>query len=59
MIHDASFTNCYDSYEYHGNTEIVLTRKRGDSTVWRNWILFDSVEEASEYFNNQCCAEEV
>jgi hypothetical protein len=58
MIHNASSTNYHDSYEYHGNTEIVLTRKRGDLTVWRDWILFDSAEEASEYFNNQCCDEE-
>jgi hypothetical protein len=22
--------------------------------IWRDWILFDSVEEAAEYFNETC-----
>jgi len=58
MINDISRQVCSDSYEYYGNTEIVLNRKRGDVTVWRDWILFDSAEEASEYFNDFCCAME-
>jgi len=44
-----------DVYEYQGNTAILLIRKMGSITVWRDWLLFDSVEEASEYFNTACC----
>ena len=41
-------------YEYHGNTVIERTRKQGSVTIRKDWILFDTVEEASEYFNNDC-----
>jgi hypothetical protein len=40
-----------DCYEYHGSTTIEHKRTQGGETVWTNWILFDTVEEASEYFN--------
>ncbi len=40
-----------DCYEYHGNTTIELTRKQDGIVIWRDWILFDSVEEAAEFFN--------
>lgn len=48
----------HDCYEYHGNTTIELTRRQGDMTVWRDWITFDSVQEAAEYFNECCIASE-
>ena len=44
-------TNYHDTYEYHGNTSIELIRNQG-GTVKREWLLFDSVEEAQEFFNN-------
>ena len=44
----------HDCYEYHGSTTIELTRKQGEITVWRDWITFDTVEEAALYFNEQC-----
>jgi hypothetical protein len=40
-----------DCYEYHGGTTIAYKRTQDGETVWKDWILFDSVEEASEYFN--------
>jgi hypothetical protein len=43
-----------DCYEYHGNTVIEHTRTRGAETLWRDWIVFDTVEEASDYFNAAC-----
>ncbi len=48
----------HDFYEYHGNTAIEFTRKQGGITVFRDWILFDSVDEAGEYFNENCCVPE-
>ena len=40
-----------DVLEYHGNTAIEITRKQNDVTIEKDWMLFDSVEEAEEYFN--------
>ncbi len=47
-------TNYHDCFEYHGNTTIELTRKQAGITVWRDWIIFDSAEEAQEYFYDHC-----
>ena len=47
-----------DHYEYHGSTTIERRRKKGTLTIWRDWIIFDSVEEAAEYFNDNCRCEE-
>ena len=50
-----NFSPEYDEcYEYHGNTTIELTRRQGKVTVWRDWITFDTVQEAAEYFNEHC-----
>ncbi|MBW1840465.1 MAG: hypothetical protein JRF27_04815 [Deltaproteobacteria bacterium] len=43
-----------DSFEYHGCTVIERTRNRAGITIKRDWILFDSVEEAADYFYNNC-----
>jgi len=40
-------------YEYHGNTAIERTRLQNGS-VQRDWILFDSAEEAVEFFTEVC-----
>ena len=54
MINHIFNPDYHDCYEYHGNTTIELTRRQGEITVWRDWILFDTVEEAAEYFNDHC-----
>jgi len=43
-----------DYYEYHGSTTIERERKKGGVTIWRDWIIFNSVEEAEQYFNDNC-----
>lgn len=40
-----------DLYEYHGNTEVERVKKSGNRVVSREWVLFDTVEEAMDYFN--------
>jgi hypothetical protein len=40
-----------DIYEYFGGTTIQRTRIKADETVWRDWLLFDSIEAAFEFFN--------
>lgn len=45
-------------FEYHGNTIIERIRKQAEGPISRDWILFDSVEEASDYFNENSYAME-
>ena len=45
-----------DWFEYHGNTTIVRIRQEAGQIIKRDWILFDSVEETQEFFNNNCNA---
>jgi hypothetical protein len=42
-----------DRFEYHGNTAIERTRSH-DGVVEREWIHFDSAEEAVAFFNEVC-----
>lgn len=46
-------------FEYHGNTAIERIRKhRG--RIRREWLFFDSAEEAAEFYNDQCaCLEAI
>lgn len=48
------YSNYQDSFEYHGNTEIERIRKKAGKTIRRDWIVFDSVDEAMECFNTEC-----
>jgi len=54
MTNNISYPDYHDCYEYHGNTTIELTRKQDGMTIWRDWIIFDTVEEATDYFNDAC-----
>ena len=54
MTRDISYPDYYDSYEYHGGTTIEQTRRQDGAIIWRDWIIFDTVEEAAEYFNDAC-----
>ena len=56
MTRDELYPDYQDCYEYHGNTAIEITRKQGGITIKREWILFDSVEEAKAFFNDNCSA---
>ena len=44
----------HDFFEYYGNTEIVRIRKQNGTIIREDWLNFDSVEEAMEYFNTEC-----
>jgi hypothetical protein len=41
-------------FVYHGSTTIERVRKEAGRVLFRDWLLFDSVEEAEEYFNTDC-----
>ena len=55
MKKHVSYPRYYDFYEYHGSTQIVRIRKQGKRTVRKDWLSFNTVEEAMDYFNNSCC----
>ena len=44
----------HDYFEYFGNTEIERIRQHAGRILRRDWIIFDSVEEAMEFFNSKC-----
>ncbi len=50
MIQYESYPDHQNCYEYHGNTSVEITRKQDGVTTKRDWILFDSVEEAQNFF---------
>ena len=54
MTRYESYPDYQCCYEYHGNTSVEVTRKQDGITVGRDWILFDSVEEAQEFFYCDC-----
>lgn len=40
-------------YEYHGNTAIERIRKYSRNRIVREWIMFNSAEEAMAFFNDE------
>ncbi|MBC8394534.1 MAG: hypothetical protein H8E17_18445 [Deltaproteobacteria bacterium] len=53
MTRQEIYSDYQDYFEYHGNTVIEWTRKQRGITIRRDWIIFDSVVEAVEYFNDE------
>jgi len=45
------YADYYDIIEYFGNTEVKRVRKKGGAIVRRDWVIFDSIEEAMMFFN--------
>ena len=54
MTHYEFYPDYQNCYEYHGNTSVEMTRKQDGVTIKRDWILFDSVEEAQDFFYYDC-----
>jgi len=53
MTHCIEYPEYQETYEYHGNTAIERTRWQ-EGGIERDWLLFDTVEEAATYFHEQC-----
>jgi len=49
-----SYPRYYDYLEYHGSTQVVRIRKQGRTVLRKDWLDFNTVEEALDYFNNGC-----
>jgi hypothetical protein len=48
------YTEYHDYFEYFGNTEIQRIRKKGQQTIRRDWLIFDTADEAMAFFNERC-----
>ena len=48
-------TGFQEYFEYHGNTAVEMTRKEFGYVIKRDWILFDTVEEAQSFYYDHCC----
>jgi hypothetical protein len=40
-----------ECFEYHGSTIVERVQHRRGSPVVRYWLLFDTAEEAEDYYN--------
>jgi len=54
MPKNIGFPTYQDFFEYYGNTEILRIRNQNGTSARQDWLIFDSVEEAMEYFNTSC-----
>ncbi len=53
MTGHIAYQDYQETYEYHGNVAIERIRLR-NGIVQRDWIYFDSTEDAVEFFNEVC-----
>ena len=43
-----------DFFEYHGSNEILRIRERYGTIIRKDWLVFNSPDEAVDHFNNKC-----
>ncbi len=51
MRHEIANELYEDRYEYQGGTLIEHVRLREGRILWREWLEFESIEEAEEVFH--------
>jgi len=44
------YSDYHENLEYHGNTAVEITLIKKGVTIKRDWIFFDSVQEAQDFF---------
>ena len=44
------YSDYHENLEYHGNTAVEITLIKNGVTIKRDWIFFDSVQEAQDFF---------
>jgi len=55
MVRQIFYFNTRECFVYHGGTTIERICRQNGAVVSRDWLLFNSVEEAEEFFNTDCC----
>jgi hypothetical protein len=48
------YSDYHESFEYHGNTAVEINLTKNGVTIKRDWIFFDSVQEAQDFFYENC-----
>ena len=48
------YSDYLDRFEYHGGTTIERSRERDGNLIWREWLTFNSIEEAETFISEQC-----
>jgi len=51
MDRQITYQDYKEAFEYHGSTTVEIIRQRGGRVIWKDWLIFDSVEEASTFYN--------
>jgi hypothetical protein len=51
MDQQIGYPDYQEALEYHGNTTVEITRRSGGRVIWKDWLIFDSVEEAIAFYN--------
>jgi hypothetical protein len=51
MEQQLRYPDYQEAFEYHGSTTVEITRRRAGRVIWKDWLIFDSVEEASTFYN--------
>jgi len=44
------YSDYHESFEYHGNTAVEVNLIKNGVTIKRDWIFFNSVQEAQDFF---------
>jgi hypothetical protein len=44
------YSDYHESFEYHGNTAVEVNLKKNGVTIKRDWLFFNSVQEAQDFF---------
>jgi hypothetical protein len=47
-------SGCSVYYEYFGNTQVKKIKVYSRNRIVKKWIMFDSAEDALDYFNTEC-----
>jgi hypothetical protein len=51
MDQQIGYPDYQEALEYHGSTTVEVTRRCGGRVVWKDWLIFDSVEEALAFYS--------
>jgi hypothetical protein len=54
MVRNLVYANYQECFIYHGSTTIERIRQQAGAVLGRDWLIFNTVEEAEEFFNTDC-----
>ena len=54
MIRQVVYSNYRECFVYHGSTTIERICRQSGAVLSRDWLLFNTVEEAQDFFNTDC-----